>query len=317
MEQFGTIKTDVQRFVKHCRKCQENKLVRVKTRQPMQITDTPVQPFERIQIDILRPLPLTPRENKYILTIQDNFSKFADAIPLSQIDAATVATALAEQFISRYGCPRIIHTDQGTNFTSALMKTFCKILKIERVTSTAFHLQSLGSLERSHHTLVEYLKQFGDKQSWDEWLHFAIFSYNITVHESTGFAPYTLVFGKEANIPTSFAKEATSLTYVQHLNDLFRKLYSTHSEASEKINYAKERSKKYYDLKANPQNFNVGDHVYLLNEPRKTKFDKHYTGPYILEERMGYVNARIRLGPTKTKIVHIDKLKLAALPFNP
>ena len=82
----------------------------------MQITDTPAQPFKRIQIDISGPLPLSPRENKYILTIQDIFSKFADAIPLSQIVAATVATALAEQFISRYSCPRIIHTDQGTNF---------------------------------------------------------------------------------------------------------------------------------------------------------------------------------------------------------
>ena len=64
----------------------------------MQITDTPAQPIERIQIDILGPLPLTPGENKYILTIQDNFSKF-------QKDAATVAAALAEQFIFRYGCP--------------------------------------------------------------------------------------------------------------------------------------------------------------------------------------------------------------------
>ena len=153
--------------------------MRVKTRQPMQITDTATQPFERVQIDIVGPLPITPRGNKYILTIQDNFSKYSDAIPIPLIDAATVATALAQQFISRYGCLRIIHTDQGTNFTSKLMKTFCKIFKIERVTSTAFHPQSLGSLERSHHTLVEYLRQYGDKQSWDEWLRFAIFSYNV------------------------------------------------------------------------------------------------------------------------------------------
>ena len=245
---WSNLKTDVQRFVKHCRKCQENKLVRVKKRQPMQITDTPAQTFERIQIDIVGLLPMTPRGNKSILTIQDNFSKVANAIPVSQIDAITIATALAKQFISRYGCPRIIHTDQGTNFTSALMKTFCKVFKIERLTSTAFHHQSLGSLERSHHTLVEYLRQYSDKQIWDEWLRFAILSYNVTVHESTGFDPYTLVFGKEANIPTSFAKEAPPLTYVQYLTNLFRKLHNIHSEANEKITTAKERSKKYYDL---------------------------------------------------------------------
>ena len=109
---WNKLKSDVQQYVKHCRKCQENKLVRVKTRQPMQISDTPTPPFERIQID--------------------NFSKYADAIPIPTIDSTTVATALAEQFISRYGCPRIIHTDQGTNFTSNIMKTFCKIFKIDQ-----------------------------------------------------------------------------------------------------------------------------------------------------------------------------------------
>ena len=314
---WNNLKNDVQKYVKYCRKCQENKLVRIKNRQPMQITDTPAQPFERVQMDIIGPLPVSPRGNKYILTIQDNFSKYADAIPIPKIDTATVATALAEQFISWYGCPRIIHTDQGTNFTSNLMKTFCKIFKIDQITSTAFHPQSLGSLERSHQTLVEYLRQYGDKQSWDEWLRFAIFSYNVTVHESTGFAPYTLVFGKEANIPTTFAREKPPVTYIQYLNDLFRKLHSIHSEAGERINSAKEKSKKYYDQKANPDNFNVGDHIYLLNEPRKTKFDQYYTGPYILEDLIGDVTALIRLGPTKTKIVHINKLKLAALPFNP
>ena len=146
------------------------------------------------------------------------------------------------------------------------MKTFCKIFKIERITSTAFHPQSLGSLGRSHQTLVEYLRQYGDKQSWDDWLRFAIFSYNVSVHESTGFAPYTLVFGNEANIPSSFVKEKPPLTYVQYLNDLFRKIHNLHSVAAQRINIAKEKSKKYYDQKSNPVNFNVGDSVYLLNE---------------------------------------------------
>lgn len=313
---WSNLKADVQKYVKHCRKCQENKLVRVKTKQPMLITDTPAAPFDKIQIDIVGPLPVTPRGNKYILTVQDNFSKYSDAIPISKIDSETIATALAEQFISRYGCPRSIHTDQGTNFTSNLMKTFCKIFNIQRITSTAFHPQSLGSLERSHHTLIEYLKQYGDQQNWDEWLRFAIFSYNTSIHEAIGYAPYTLVFGRKAQIPTSFSRDEAPKTYVQYLTDLLRKLHSIQSESYEKLKAAKEKSKKYYDLKANPEQFNVGDHVYLLKEPRQTKFDSYYTGPYILEERIGHRNAKIRLGPGKLKIVHVDKLKLAAFPCN-
>ena len=176
-----------------CRKLQENKLVRVKTRQPLKITDTPKQPFEKVQIDIVGPLPETPSGNKYILRIQDNFLKYPDAIALSSLNSVSIAHALAEEFISWYGCPKMIHIDQGSNFTSNIMKTFCKIFKIENITSTAFHPPSLGSLERSHHSLIEYLKTFGNKQNWDQWLRYAILSYNTSTHASTGYAPYTLV----------------------------------------------------------------------------------------------------------------------------
>ena len=92
------------------------------------------------------------------------------------------------------------------------MQTICKIFKITKIESTAFHPESLGSLERSHH--LEYLKHFGNEQNWDTWLHYAIFSYNTSVHEFTEFPPHTLIFGKEANIPSSFERGEKSATYV-------------------------------------------------------------------------------------------------------
>ena len=162
------MKSDVQRIVKNCKSCQRNKLVRQGTRQPMLITDTPKQPFEIVQIDMVGPLPVTPRRNSHILTVQCVFSKYSDAYPLQNIDSVTTARVLAEQFIARYGCPQVIHTDQGSNFMSQVFKTFCRIFKIKKIQSTAYHPQSLGSLERSHQTLIEYLRQFQNKQDWDE-----------------------------------------------------------------------------------------------------------------------------------------------------
>ena len=311
---WKNLKLDVENFVRLCRKCQENKLVRIKNRQPMKITDTPTQPFDKIQIDIVGPLPETESGNKYILTIQDNFSKYSDAIPLASINAISVAHALAEEFISRYGCPRVIHSDQGSNFTSNIMKTFCKIFNIERVTSTAFHPQSLGSLERSHITLIEYLKVFATKQNWDQWLRYAVFCYNTSVHESTGFTPYVLVFGREPRLPSGISEERVPPTYVEYMKELFRKIGTIQSTATENLIAAKRRSKRYYDVKTNPQNFQVGDSVYLLNEPRVSKLDAYYKGPYILERLLGNSNAEIRITTNKTKIVHLDKLKLAAFP---
>ena len=221
---WDNMKTDVQRVLGGCKTCMRNKETRKGTRMPMIITDTPKEPFEKIQIDLVGPLPVTPRGNKYILTIQCIFTNYSDAIPLKITDSATIAQAIAENFISRYGCPRIIQTDQGTNLTSKVIQNFCKIFKIKKIQSVAYHPQSLGSLERSHHTLIEYLRHFEGPHNWDEWIRFAVFSYNTAVHEGTGFAPYTLVFGREATFPSSFNENPPERTYVDYLRELFLKL---------------------------------------------------------------------------------------------
>ena len=162
---------------------------------------------------------------------------------------------------------------------------------------------------------MQYLRQFQNKQDWDEWLRFAVFSYNTSVHEATGFAPYILVFGKEASIPNSFSTNPPDSTYCGYLKDLFLKLDSVHFLAHERIRKAKEKS-KYYDRKINPKLFHEGHKVYLKVNLRKDKFSPYYAGPYVLERLLRERNALIRLGPNKTKIVHTDRLKLAAYPCN-
>ena len=123
-----------------------------------------------------RPLPVTENKKKYILTVQDCLTKYSDAIPLKTIDSVAIAVTLAENIICRFGCPQIIHTDQGSNFLSRIMKVFCRIFQIKQIKSTAFHPQSLGGLERSHHVFVEYLRHSCSKYNWDQWLKFAMFS---------------------------------------------------------------------------------------------------------------------------------------------
>ena len=209
----------------------------------MRITDTPTQPFEKIQIDIVGPLPKTDSANKYILTIQDNFSEYSDAIPLPSVNSIAVAYTLAEEFFSRFGCARVIHSDQGSNFTSNIMKTFCRIFQIDRITSTACHPQTLSSLERSHITLIEYSKNFATKENWDEWLKYAILPYNTSVHESTGFTPHALVFGREARLPTSILDDKVPVTYVEIIRELLRKIGDIQATAAENLIVAKKRSK--------------------------------------------------------------------------
>lgn len=305
------MRNDIANLVRTCNSCQKNKLARVRTRQPLRITDTPKQAFDKIQMDVVGPLPITEKGNRYLLTIQDNLTKYSDAIPLPSIDSITIALALAEQFISRFGCPKAIHTDQGTNFMSQVMKSFCRIFKIQQIRSTAFHPQSLGSLERAHHTFIEYLKHYCTKRNWDEYIRFCMFSYNTAVHESTGFTPHELIFGRKARIPSEFVDEQVPHTFIQYFDQLFTKITSTQARAVVNLGKAKAKCKNYYDRYLNPRNFKVDDDVYLLREPRHSKFDAHWDGPYKIAQLFGDLNAEIIINKNKRKIVHTNKLKLA------
>ena len=133
------------------------------------ITQYPTTAFEKISPDIVVLLPETKSGNLYILTLQDNFTKYSLAIPLPNHQAGTIADAFVKKFICIFGSPKGVLTDQGRDFYSNLLKRLAKRFRIKQFRTTAFHSQSNGSLQRSHHVLGEYLKQFVAKNSeWDE-----------------------------------------------------------------------------------------------------------------------------------------------------
>ena len=170
----------------------------------MVITDAPGVAFEKISMDIVGPLPVTNAGNECILTIQDNLTKYSLAIPLPNQQASTIADAFVKRFICIFGSPKEVLTDHGTNFLCNLLRRLAKRFRICQFTTTSFHLQSNGSLERSHHVLAECLKQFVDKNAeWDDWLELATFSYNTSINEGTKCTLYELVFGKLARQPSS------------------------------------------------------------------------------------------------------------------
>ncbi|GBN23118.1 hypothetical protein AVEN_232596-1 [Araneus ventricosus] len=87
-------------------------------------------PFERMALDILGPFPVTIKGNGYVLVLMDYFTKWPVAIPIPDQEASTVAEELVRSWISCYGVPIILRSDQGTNFNSALFTEICKLLGI-------------------------------------------------------------------------------------------------------------------------------------------------------------------------------------------
>ena len=84
--------------------------------------------MEKVAADIMGPLQETDRFNRYILVVGDTFTKWVEAYPLPNIEAATVAEAIVNNWIATHGTPWELHTDQGSNFESELFKEMCKLI---------------------------------------------------------------------------------------------------------------------------------------------------------------------------------------------
>ncbi|GBN69123.1 hypothetical protein AVEN_79404-1 [Araneus ventricosus] len=117
-------------------------------------------PFERMVLDILGPFPVTTKGNRYVLVLMDYFTKRPEAIPIPDKKALTVAEELVRSWTSCYGMPMILHSDQGTNFNSALFTKICKLLGILKTQTTVLHLESNGMVERFNRMILNHSSSF-------------------------------------------------------------------------------------------------------------------------------------------------------------
>lgn len=168
----------IKEYINNCITCKANK-IGTHTKMPMHITSTASAPFEKIIMDCVGPIPESRTGNRFMVTFQDDLTKFAECVCTPNILATTVAQAFVESIVCRHGLPKTLLTDNGTNFMSDMFQQVCRLLKINHITSTVAHPQTVGQIERYHRTLGHFLKIFTDtdKDSWDELVPYALFVY--------------------------------------------------------------------------------------------------------------------------------------------
>lgn len=305
------LKKDVQNFISSCQSCQRNKTINKTVKQPMVITTTSSKPFERIFLDIVGPITTSKKGNNYILTLQDDLTKFSAAYPLVSHDANSVSKAFVEGFVCQHGIPESILTDCGTEFMGKILAACCKLLQIDKLNTTPYHPQSNGGLERSHQTLAAYLRHYVDKHldDWDEYVPYAMFVYNTTVHTTTKHQPYELIYGFSASIPHTLSRTPQPrYNYDDYVFELKQKLQESHKLARENILVSKEKSKEIYDQNRHEINFNVGDRVWIKNHQPKGKLSPKWLGPYLVTQLEDNENVIIQKERKEVKI-HINELK--------
>ena len=142
------------------------------------------------------------RGNTYVLAMVDCFSRWTEACPLPDKTAQSVADAFFNQVVCRFGMPIVIHSDQGREFENKIMQELCLLCGSHKTRTTPYHPESDGMVERFNRTLLMMLAMFAGKnrEDWEDLLPAVMMAYWSSVHESTGFSPYRLMFGEECTL---------------------------------------------------------------------------------------------------------------------
>ena len=228
---------------------------------------TSTYPLERVCLDYLTLEP--PKGNiSNVLVIIDHFTSFAVAIPTRNHTAKTTAAVLYNEFIVRYGIPARLHSDQGANFESQIIKKeLCEVMGIHKSRTTPNYASGNGMIERFNRTLISMLGTLDieKKKSWKQYIAPLVQAYNCIKHESTGFSTYMLLFGREPRLPVDLAfginTRSEETSYTEYVSDLQNKLKDTFEIVNKNATKSREKQKKNNDLKARAAKLIAGDRV--------------------------------------------------------
>lgn len=314
---WSKARDDVEKWCRSCDACAARKGPKRRSRGKLRRYNVGA-PFERIAFDILGPLPRSADGNRYLLVVMDYFTKWPEAYPIPDQEAPTVAEVMVQRWISRFGVPLQIHSDQGRNFTSAVINGLCELLGIDKTQTTPLHPQSDGMVERFNRTILNNLSLMvsRNQQDWDQKLPLFLLAYRSAVHETTGYSPSQMLFGHNLRLPCDLLfgrpPDAPS-SPEEYVEDLQARFEAVHNFARERISVATEKMKTRYDTKATGPQFHEGDKVWLWNPKRQKglspKLQSHWDGPYTVLNRLNDVVVRIRKSPnSKPRVVHYDRL---------
>jgi len=287
--------TDIHTTITKCTTCAQNRLALRRHTTPLTLFPA-TEPLTELSVDIFRPIPASKKGNRFILVITDRFAKLTKCVALRRITAMSVASAIIDAWVSAYGSPDRILSDQGPQFMSDFFISVMEMLGIETVRTTAYHPQTNGQVERYNRTMDTQLRHYvaDDPSRWEELLPVITMAYNSQPHRSTGIAPFELVIPRRIpNLTVRNLPPGTPLTNKGTLKDrspLARKcefmarLRKQILIVVEALRKTQQRYKRYFDHRVATRNADVkiGDYEYTTNHDRQNKLQSKAIGPFVV-----------------------------------
>ncbi|XP_064383224.1 uncharacterized protein LOC135348618 isoform X3 [Halichondria panicea] len=317
---------EIREYVKNCSQCQRMNPAFVKTNAKLHPISVQPKVWHQVGIDLIGPLPITPNGSKYVVTLVDYFSKWAEAAPLPDKTAFGVAMFLYNLFC-RFGFCEVLISDQGREFVNQVNTELFRFTGTEHRVTSAYHPQTNGLTERFNQTLqTALLKYVNDSQTdWDYHLPAILFAYRTSKQKATKYSPFELMFCRKPVLPIQLElgsegelEQSWDISAIMtHARAVTKLKDDIHSKAKKNIDNAQEKDKMYYDRKhADKRVFKTGTLVWLRNSARECKkgdkLKPRWLGPYTVVECLDkgvFKIANPKTGKTLKKAVNQQRLK--------
>ena len=297
---------EVSRWARECVPCQRSKVTR-HTNPPIAEFEVPQRRFSHIHADLVS-MPLSNGYN-HILTIVDRFTRWPVAIPIKDIAADTVIDALALNWIALYGVPETITTDRGSQFTSRVWSQLLHTWGIRHNTTTAYHPQSNGLVERLHRRLKESLIALchDEREKWFWKLPMTLLALRTTIKPDIGASPSDLVYGEGIAVPGQLAgpPQLDDQELIRQQRSTLRNLQTEVERLQPKPTAHHRRPQVHI-----PEDLATATHVLVLRGGVQPTLTSPYDGPYRVLER-GENGFRVQFPGRGSDIVALARLKPA------
>lgn len=313
------MRDDIENWCRECSTCAIGRSERHDQRAPLHPIVSQ-RPLEIVAIDHVK---LEPSRSgyTYAMTMIDHYTKFVVAVPVKDLTAKTTANVFWKNFLLPYGCPEKILTDQGSAFESQLFQELCSLHNCQKMRTTAYHPQGNGLCEKMNQTLIEMLRAEppAKRTDWPTLLPQLMYIYNNTIHCSTGYTPYYLMFGRQGKLPADLTLDVqvpdsiNPLPQTDWVSEHQKRLADAQEIVQTRMANARQKQQKDYDQTAKAEPLKIGDHVWLKNNHRTSKLDSKWERePYTItaipnREIDIYEITKENRAP---QIVHRNRLKL-------
>ena len=313
---------DVVAWCRSCQVCAHRKISHRGPSRGLSCIPPKDRPFEMIAMDILGPLPPTPRGNRYLLIFNDYATRFMVATPLKNATGNEVAENLLQHIILEFGPPAALLSDRGTHFLNEVIYALLELFTIYQVTSSGYRPQTAGLTERINATVADGLASYcnSHQTNWDSLIKFIQFQYRHHYNATIGASPFFLLYGYEVPLPSDLyiIPEDLNLTLAdRQRNSVARHFNEARQHAKATIQSRQQAVEQRFDTRhPTVHTFDVGSYVMAIKPHIPSggiaKLSSQiYDGPYrvlrILPSSRTYQLSHACTG--EIRYAHVDNLK--------